>query len=108
LEETRREGKRQAAPFRKAKPKADPKPPGRKAGKHYGQHAHRDPPPPEAIDEHYEATLPERCPHCGEAAITETEVVVQYQTEIPCRPIQREFAIHRGRCRKCGRKRTPR
>jgi transposase len=104
LEEARREGKRQAAPFRRAEgPKPDPKRPGRKSGEDHGRHAHRQAPPPQAIDEHYEAPLPDRCPHCGSGEWEETEVVVQYQTEIPRRPIQREFRIHRGTCRGCGR-----
>ncbi|MGQ0612164.1 MAG: hypothetical protein ACT4PV_00220, partial [Planctomycetaceae bacterium] len=36
LDEARRAGKRQAGPFSKGEPKADPKPPGRKAGKAHG------------------------------------------------------------------------
>ena len=35
LEESRRAGKRQAAPFSKDKPKRDPKKPGRKPGSKY-------------------------------------------------------------------------
>ncbi len=104
LEKVHREGKRQAAPFRKADgPRPDPKKPGRKSGEEHGPHAHRQAPPPEAIDERYEAPLPERCPHCGNGELEETDVVAQYQTEIPRRPIHREFRIHRGRCRGCGR-----
>ena len=37
LEESRRAGKRQAAPFSKDKPKRDPKKPGRKPGSKYGR-----------------------------------------------------------------------
>jgi len=44
LEEARRAGKRQAAPFRKGPPKANPKRPGRKAGEAHGTHAHRPAP----------------------------------------------------------------
>ena len=43
LEESRRAGKRQAAPFSKDKPKRDPKKPGRKPGSKYGRQAVRDP-----------------------------------------------------------------
>src|SRR5439155_24516517 len=64
LEEARRAGKRQAAPFRKGPPKANPKRPGRKAGDQHGTHAHRPPPPPEDITEVLEAPLPEACPQC--------------------------------------------
>ena len=39
LEESRRAGKRQAAPFSKDKPKRDPKKPGRKPGSKYGRQA---------------------------------------------------------------------
>jgi len=104
LEQARREGKRQAAPFRKADgPKPDPKKPGRKPGRRYGRHAHREAPPPETIDEEYEVGLPDCCPACGSADLQENEVVTQYQTEIPRRPIHRQFNIHRGTCRHCGR-----
>src|SRR3954470_2927891 len=47
LEQSRRAGKRQAAPFSKGTPKADPKPPGRKAGH---PPRHRPAPPPEQVD----------------------------------------------------------
>jgi transposase len=36
IEELRRGGKRQAAPFSKGEPKSDPQPPGRKPGQEYG------------------------------------------------------------------------
>jgi hypothetical protein len=41
LGEARRAGKRQAAPFSKGAPKADPERPGRKSGKAHGRHGHR-------------------------------------------------------------------
>jgi transposase len=104
LAEARREGKRQAAPFRKAEgPKPDPKKPGRKPGAQYGRHAHREAPPPKTINEEYEAPLPGHCPTCGSPDLQEEEIVFQYQTEIPRRPIHRQFNIHRGKCRGCGR-----
>src|SRR5215469_3466984 len=53
LDEQRRAGKRQAAPFAKGPPRPKPKKPGRKPGKDYGVKAHRQ--PPEHIDETYEA-----------------------------------------------------
>ena len=56
LEAALRSGKRQAAPFSKGPPIAEPKPPGRKSGKRHGPHAHRSLPP--RIDETYEAPLP--------------------------------------------------
>lgn len=103
LERVRREGKRQAAPFRKADgPRPEPKRPGRKSGPRHGKHAHRSAPAPEAIDEEHEAILPDCCPHCGSRDLEEIEVVPQYQTEIPRRPIRRRFNVHRGKCQCCG------
>lgn len=103
LDEARRHGKRQAAPFRKGPPKASPKKPGRKAGDQHGTHAHRPPPPPEQITETLDAPLPDACPHCG-AAVTPTEVAHQFQTEIPRQPVRRQFNVHIGRCTACGRR----
>jgi transposase len=101
LDEQRRAGKRQAAPFAKGPPKPEPKKPGRKPGKDYGIKAHRE--PPEQIDEIHEAPLPEQCPDCG-GTIDETHIDQQYQVEIPRRPIHRQFNIHIGCCRKCRRR----
>src|SRR5579862_3974887 len=73
LETAARGAKRQAAPFAKGPPKADPKRPGRKAGDGYGTpHARRDVPP--RIDEVLEAALPASCPHCGCGEVPETGV----------------------------------
>lgn len=93
-----RASKRQAAPFSKGPPKANPKTPGRKAGKDYGPKAFRSVPP--VIDEVYEAALPKRCP-CGGVVLLE-RVEPQYQTEIPRRPIYRQFNVHIGQCMRCG------
>jgi transposase len=100
LDEARRAGKRQAAPFRKGPPKANPQRPGRKAGDQHGTHAHR--PPPEQIDEVLDAPLPDACPHCG-GRVTETDIAHQCQTELPKEPIRRQFNVHRGHCQRCGR-----
>jgi transposase len=103
LEAAQRAGKRQAAPFRKADgPVAEPKRPGRKKGRRHGQHQHRAVPAPEQIDERYEAPVPQQCPQCGGSHIEETHTARQYQTEIPRRPIYREFTIHFGECQECG------
>ena len=103
LEEARRASKRQAAPFRKGPPQPDPKRPGRKAGDRHGRHGHRPPPPPDQIDEVHEARLPEACPHCA-GALVETDCAQQFQTEIPRRPIRRQFNVHIGHCPGCGRR----
>jgi transposase len=101
LDEQRRAGKRQAAPFAKGPPKPEPKKPGRKPGQDYGTKAHRQ--PPEQIDEVHEAPLPKQCPDCG-SAVDETHVDQQYQVEIPRRPIHRQFNVHVGCCRNCRRR----
>jgi len=103
LEESRRGGKRQAAPFSKKPPKPNPQKPGRKPGEDYGVKAYRQAPAPEQIDEEQDAPLPDACPRCG-GAVAETGIAFQYQTEIPRRPIHRRFTIHRGRCTGCGRR----
>lgn len=99
LEDALRAGKRQAAPFRKGPPKAQPKTPGRKAGDQHGTHGHR--PPPDSIHECHEANLPDACPHCH-GPLVETEIREQFQTEIPRTPIHRKFRVHLGRCTGCG------
>ncbi len=103
LDEARRAGKRQAAPFRKGPPKPDPKRPGRKAGAQHGRHGRRPLPLPEQIDEVHEALLPSACPHC-QGPLVETEVAQQFQTEIPRRPLRRQFNVHVGHCQRCGRR----
>jgi transposase len=81
LEESRRAGKRQAAPFSKGPPKADPKRPGRKPG-----HApdRRAVPPPGQVDRTVEVPLPEACPRCGSPLGAPPAVVRdQYQIDLP-------------------------
>lgn len=101
VEALARAGKRQAAPFSKGPPAADPKRPGRKAGDDYGTKAFRAIPP--RIDETYEAPLPERCPVCG-GGVELTHVDQQYQAEIPRRPIYRQFNVAVGCCTCCHRR----
>jgi transposase len=102
LDESERAAKRQAAPFSKGEPKKNPKKPGRKTGDKHGKHAHRELPPPEQIDETLDAALPEQCPDCG-GDVVEDHLDRQFQTEIPRKPIFREFKIHCGHCNKCGK-----
>lgn len=100
LAEALRAAKRQAAPFSKGPPKANPKKPGRKKGSCYGRKAHRA--VPLTVDETLEAPLPLLSPCCG-AAVRETDVVDQYQTEIPApRVVHIRFRVHCGCCRRCG------
>ena len=42
LEEARRAGKRQAAPFSRGEPSGNPRRPGRRSGGEHGRHAHRE------------------------------------------------------------------
>jgi transposase len=97
-----RAAKRQAAPFSQGPPKPHPKKPGRKSGPKHGRHGHRPPPEPPQVDQTLEAPLPKHCPDCG-GALTATHVDQQFQTEIPRRPIVRQFNIHCGCCQECGK-----
>ena len=102
LEEVLRASKRQAAPFSRHKPKAQPQKPGRKRGQKYGRRCRR--PVPERIDEVVEVPLPAQCPRCG-GGLEECKTVSQFQTEIPEPRVERiEFRIHVGRCRCCRRR----
>lgn len=101
IEELQRKQHRPHAPFSKGPPKPDPKTPGRKPGDGYGTKAYRK--APLKVDETYEAPLPDKCPIC-ESAIREVGVAQQYQTEIPRKPIVRQFNIHLGVCACCGKR----
>ena len=103
LEESRRSGKRQAAPFRKGDPVADPKTPGRKRGGLHGRHAHRLPPPDR--DRTLDAPLPGCCPHCGGGVVHERDAD-QFQTDLPVLPppATTRFRVQIGRCTSCGRR----
>ncbi|MFH1604466.1 MAG: IS66 family transposase [Pseudomonadota bacterium] len=101
LDEARRAAHRQAAPFAKALT-AHPRRPGRKAGARYGVKAHRR--RPHRIDERHEAPLPAACPDCR-GPLRATRIATQYQEELPVpRVVVRQFRIHIGHCRACGRR----
>jgi transposase len=102
LEEARRAGNRQAAPFSKGPPKANPKPPGRKPGDAHGPSHFR--PAPATVEEDLDAPLPPGCPDCGDA-VEDEGVEEQWLTDIvPARPVRRRFRVHVGRCRGCRRR----
>ncbi len=106
LEQVRRAGKRQAAPFSKGQPKDHPRRPGRRAGAAYGTKAYR--PLPEQVDREVDVALPQACPDCG-GALQELRVAEQYQEELPAvRPEVTRFRVHIGRCQACGRRVQPR
>src|SRR5512143_2390383 len=102
LEQARRAGKRQAAPFSKGPPKAHPKRPGRQAGH---PPSHRPVPPPEQVDRSIEVPLPEVCPAC-QAPLDEAPVTVhdQHQIDLPePKPIVTRFRVPVARCPACYR-----
>lgn len=102
LESAQRAAKRQAAPFSKGAPTAQPKRPGRKPGPAYGRRAAR--PRPTQIDERILVPLPEACPHCA-AQVHATHTVEQLQIDVPIiRPTVRAFDIEVGQCPQCGRR----
>src|SRR5579875_2491950 len=69
LDATRREGKRQSAPFSRdcRTPENQRKRPGRKPGEAYGKKGRRLPLDPDEIDDDFRVPLPEASPACGEA-----------------------------------------
>lgn len=102
MEQLRRAGKRQSAPFSKGDPEAEPQRSGRKKGKAHGRHGHR-PAPPDA-DRELEAPLPPCCPDCGDSVDFE-RWDEQFQTELPdVRPTVTRFRVGVGRCRGCHRR----
>lgn len=103
LEQSRRAGKRQAAPFSKGPPRDQPKRPGRKPG-HLP--SHRPPPPPEQVDRTIEVPLPAACPECH-APLDDVPVTVhdQYQIDLPApRPVVTRFRVPVARCPACFRR----
>ena len=104
LEEARRAGKRQAAPFSRERrvPEAERKRPGRKAGADHGRHGHRR--SPEAVDEEIEVALPGACPHCGGDDLVADGEGWQHQDEIVTAVVRRRFRVALGRCASCRRR----
>jgi len=100
LEEALRSLKRQAAPFSKNQPKADPKPPGRKPGHQYGARGWR--PVPAHVNETHHAPLPKGCLYCG-GRVEYCETKPQFQEEIVRATIIRRFNVEIGQCCRCGR-----
>src|SRR5215212_4056455 len=103
LEQSRRAGKRQAAPFSKGAPKADPKRPGRQAAH---PPSHRPAPPPEQVDRTIEVPLPPECPECR-APLDDAPITVhdQYQIDLPePKPVITRFRVPVARCPACYRR----
>jgi transposase len=107
VEELRRAGKRQAAPFSKNTPTPYPRRPGRKAGAAYGRHGRRS--VPDRVDRQITVRFPATCPRCGGEVAFE-RVAYQYQEDLPP-PTKTEscrFEVQIGRCRGCRRRVQPR
>lgn len=103
LEESRRSGKRQAAPFSKGRHAGEAATPGRKPGPDHGRHEHRAA-PPTVPDRELDAALPTCCLHCGGAVELEREAE-QFQTDLPAiRPVVTRFRVEVGRCANCRRR----
>lgn len=103
LEQARRAGKRQAAPFSKGIPQAHPKRPGRRAGH---PPSHRPAPTLEQVDRTVEVPLPETCPECH-APLDDAPVVVrdQYQIDLPePEPVITRFRVPVTCCPVCYRR----
>jgi transposase len=103
LDQSRRAGKRQAAPFSKGSPKSDPKRPGRRVGH---SPSHRPVPPPEQVDRMIEVLLPSDCPEChtplGGAPVA---IHDQYQIDLPePKPVVTRFRVPVARCPACLRR----
>jgi transposase len=99
IEELRRGGRRQAAPFSKGKRVANPKRPGRKPGEGVFRRREAPQPPSEVIA----AVAPPCCPHCGGGLEQEAEEVVT-TTELPKpEPVVTAWRVPVCRCRGCGK-----
>jgi hypothetical protein len=103
IEQLKRGGKRQAAPFSKGTREPEPKRPGRKPGS--GTFRYRAAPPPEAITEPpVDVKVPcDACPACG-GELVEERVDFAYRTELPAwpRPQVTWYRVWVGRCIACG------
>jgi len=103
LQDSRRSGKRQAAPFSKGDPKEEPARPGRRSGDAHGRHGHRMA-PVGVPDREIDVPLPSCCPNCG-GQVEHERTAEQFQVELPeMRPVTTKFAVGVGRCANCGRR----
>jgi len=104
VEEVRRGGKRQAAPFSKGDPKATPKRSGRKPGDGYGTHSRRALPERDA-QRVVPVALPGVCPHCGDGELVEVKTMAQWVEDLPdVATVLTRFDVAVGCCAGCGRR----
>lgn len=105
IAELERAGKRQATPFARKERKANPKKPGRKAGR--GSFKHRAKPTPKEINDTKEAPL-DSCPECG-GELTDRKTHEQFMVDIPpVEPVITQFVTHSGYCERCGKRKRSR
>src|SRR6266508_5611494 len=107
VEELRRVGRRQAAPFSKDRPSPHPRRPGRKPGQAYGRRGRR--PVPERVDRVVAVGLPAVCPWCGGELCVE-RIACQWQEDLPAaQPTEIcRYEVAIGRCQVCHRRVQPR
>ena len=103
IDELKRGGKRQAAPFSQGSRVAEPKRPGRKPGS--GTFRYREAPLPEALTERpvdVQVSL-DACPTCG-GPLEEERVDFAHRTELPAlpRPQVTRYRVWVCRCTVCG------
>ena len=99
VEELKRSGRRQAAPFARRKLVERPKRPGRKAGQ--GQFTRRERPTHKQVDQTKKARL-HGCPECG-GRLRDIHQHEQYVTDIPktIRLITTRYVTYSGYCADC-------
>jgi transposase len=104
LDESRRGGKRQAAPFSKGITKPNPKRPGRKGGEDYGTKARRAR-PQRKPDRVLAAPLPGSCPHCRCQKLIGLRRAEQFVEDLPePTTVLTRFDVAIGVCCDCGRR----
>jgi transposase len=104
LDESRRGGKRQAAPFSKGITKPDPNRPGRKGGEDYGTKARRARPQRQP-DRVLGAPLPDSCRHCRGEKLIELRHAEQFVEDLPePTTVLTRFDVAIGVCCDCGRR----
>jgi transposase len=98
VEELKRAGKRQAAPFARRELVEHPKRPGRKAGQ--GKFSRREQPAPKRVDKTKRARL-HGCPQCG-SRLSDIHKHEQYVSDIPkIEPVITRYITYSGYCGGC-------
>jgi len=99
VEELKRAGKRQAAPFARRKLVENPKRAGRKAGQ--GKFSRREQPAPKRVDKTKRARL-HGCPQCG-SRLSDIHKHEQFVSDIPkiIKPVITRFVTYSGYCGGC-------